>query len=85
MSAFIWLRAEEKPFERRTRCVPGDAAKLVDAGYRVVVEASDQRVIPLAEYAEIDTIEVNTRIDLAVVSGFLDVPLEYMKFIHPTY
>lgn len=51
MTATIWLRAEEKPFERRTPCVPQDAAKLVSAGYRVVVERSRQRAIAAEDYA----------------------------------
>ncbi|MEM8646615.1 MAG: saccharopine dehydrogenase [Pseudomonadota bacterium] len=50
MTLTIWLRAEEKPFERRTPCVPGDAAKLVSAGMRVVVERSGQRAIPAEDY-----------------------------------
>lgn len=53
MSTLVWLRAEEKPFERRTPCVPGDAAKLIAAGYRVVVEASDQRIIDLEAYTQV--------------------------------
>lgn len=53
MTTTIWLRAEEKPFERRTPCVPRDAARLVAAGYRVVVETSDQRIIPAEAYADV--------------------------------
>ncbi len=51
MSTTIWLRAEEKPFERRTPCVPRDAAKLLEAGFKVVVEASDQRAVSIDAYA----------------------------------
>ena len=50
MTVTIWLRAEEKPFERRTPCVPGDAAKLVAAGFKVVVEQSGQRALPAEAY-----------------------------------
>lgn len=51
MTTTIWLRAEDKPFERRTPCVPGDAAKLIAAGYKVVVETSDQRAMATEAYA----------------------------------
>ncbi len=53
MSTTIWLRAEDKPFERRTPCVPGDAAKLIAAGFKVVVETSAQRAIATDAYAAV--------------------------------
>ena len=52
MTTTIWLRAEEKAFERRTPVVPADAAKLVAAGFRVVVEASEQRAFSEEDYAQ---------------------------------
>ncbi len=52
MTTTIWLRAEEKPFERRTPVVPSDASKLVQAGFDVVAEASDQRAINEEQYAD---------------------------------
>ncbi len=40
---------------------------------------------PLAKYTEIDTVQVSKRVDLAVVSRFLNIPIEYLTFINPTY
>ena len=42
-------------------------------------------VEPLAKYKEIDTLHVHERVDLAVVSRFLNISLEYLRFINPTY
>ncbi len=42
-TTIIWLRAESKPHERRTPLAPDDAGRLVDAGYRLVVERSSMR------------------------------------------
>lgn len=50
MATKIWLRAEEKAFERRTPLVPADAGKLIEAGYDLVVEDSDLRAFPLTDY-----------------------------------
>lgn len=46
----IWLRAECKPHERRTPLAPEDARRLVDAGYRLVVERSSMRCFDDDEY-----------------------------------
>lgn len=46
----LWLRAEERPHEARTGLTPQGARALIDAGFRVTVEASDQRIIPLEPY-----------------------------------
>lgn len=48
----IWIRAEMKANERRAPVAPGDAAKLIAAGYDVVVEESPARAIPTTAYAE---------------------------------
>lgn len=46
----LWLRAEHRPDEARTGLTPAGAAALIARGFRVTVEASPQRIIPLADY-----------------------------------
>lgn len=47
----VWIRSEVRGTERRAPVVPDDVAMLVDAGLRVTVEDSDQRIFPADEYA----------------------------------
>lgn len=47
----IWVRAESRPHEERVGLTPQGAASLLAAGYRVTVEESSQRIIPIADYA----------------------------------
>lgn len=51
MSMVIWLRAETKANEHRTPLTPSDAAKLVDSGFQLFVEESEQRTFPDSAYA----------------------------------
>lgn len=51
MPVHLWLRHEARPTERRAPVVPSDARRLVEAGLRVTVEESPQRVFPIEEYA----------------------------------
>ena len=46
----IWMRAEEKPNERRSPIAPGDAGKLIAAGYGVHVEDDPARAHAAAAY-----------------------------------
>ncbi|MEV5436879.1 saccharopine dehydrogenase [Streptomyces sp. NPDC052682] len=46
----LWLRHEARSTERRTPIVPSDARRLVEAGVRVTVEESPQRIFPVEEY-----------------------------------
>jgi saccharopine dehydrogenase (NAD+, L-lysine-forming) len=46
----IWIRSESRPDERRTVLVPAHAKALVDAGYKVYVEKSQQRIFTDGEY-----------------------------------
>ncbi|MEM7393546.1 MAG: saccharopine dehydrogenase, partial [Verrucomicrobiota bacterium] len=47
----IWLRNESKPFEQRTPLTPADAATLVKAGIKLIVEHSDTRIFSDNDYA----------------------------------
>ncbi|MFG1493462.1 saccharopine dehydrogenase [Halobacteriovorax sp. ZH4_bin.1] len=49
----VWLRDEDKAFEKRTPLTPENAKKLIDAGYKVVVEKSNDRIFPIEEYRSI--------------------------------
>ena len=46
----IWIRAENKAQERRVALVPVDAARLIEKGFKVSIEESTQRAIPVSEY-----------------------------------
>lgn len=46
----IWLRAETRPNEERVGLTPEGAATLIAAGFRVTVEESPHRAIPLQGY-----------------------------------
>lgn len=47
----IWVRAESRAHEERVGLTPQGASKLIAAGYRVTVEESRQRILPIADYA----------------------------------
>lgn len=49
----IWLRDEDKEFEKRTPLTPENAQKLINAGYKVIVEKSNDRIFPIEEYEKI--------------------------------
>ena len=63
----LWIRCEARASERRTPVVPVDVRRLVDAGLRVTVEESPQRVFPLEEYAEAGA-------DVAPAQSWVDAP-----------
>ena len=46
----IWLRAETKAQEQRTALPPSNAKKLIDAGYKVTVEKSNQSIFNDDDY-----------------------------------
>jgi saccharopine dehydrogenase (NAD+, L-lysine forming) len=46
----LWLRHEARTTERRTPVVPDDARRLTEAGVRLTVEESPQRIFPVEEY-----------------------------------
>ncbi len=47
----LWIRSESRGTERRAPVVPADVPLLLDAGFRVSVEESAQRVFAVEEYA----------------------------------
>lgn len=49
----LWVRAESRDNEERVGITPQGAAKLIAAGFRVTVEESTQRILPLADYVAV--------------------------------
>ena len=47
----IWVRSEQRQQEKRVAITPTGVSKLRDAGFRVTVENSPERVIPISQYA----------------------------------
>jgi len=47
----LWLRAESRDNEERVGLTPEGAAALIARGFRVTVEQSPRRVLPVADYA----------------------------------
>lgn len=48
----LWVRSESRAHEERVGLTPQGAAKLIAAGFRVTVEESAQRILPIADYAD---------------------------------
>ncbi len=75
----LWIRAEARPTEQRVPIVPADAAKLVQDGFRVTVEESPTRVVPIEEYVAVgcETAPTGSWVDApegAVVVGIKELP-----------
>jgi saccharopine dehydrogenase (NAD+, L-lysine forming) len=47
----LWVRSESRPHEQRVGLTPQGARALIAAGFSVTVEDSQQRIIPIADYA----------------------------------
>jgi saccharopine dehydrogenase (NAD+, L-lysine-forming) len=53
MSVHLWVRAEQRPNEERVGLMPDGAAALIAAGFRVTVEESRARAVPLQGYVDV--------------------------------
>ena len=49
----LWVRAEQRAHEKRVGITPEGAMALINAGMKVSVEESSQRIIPIADYADV--------------------------------
>ena len=49
----LWVRAETRAHEERVGLIPAGAKTLLDAGFQVTVENSDQRAIPIGGYGDV--------------------------------
>jgi len=83
----IWLRAETKPDEERTALSPTNAQALVDAGFNVTVEQSDQSIFDIGLYQQTGiTIApagswINAPKD-AIILGLKELPEDDFPLIH---
>lgn len=50
MNISLHLRAETKPFEARTALTPANTKKLLDKGFKIYVEESEQSIFHINEY-----------------------------------
>ena len=69
----IWVRAENRAHEERVGVTPQGVAKLIAAGFRVTVEESRQRILPISEYAA-------TGCEIAPESAWPDAPSDAIIF-----
>lgn len=81
MSAHVWIRHESRAYERRVPIVPEDARRLVDAGMRVTLETSPQRIIGPGEYrdAGVEITDPGSWVDApddAYILGLKELPEE---------
>lgn len=73
MSVHLWVRAEQRPNEERVGLMPDGAAALIAAGFRVTVEESRARAVPLAGY-------VAAGCDVAPEGSWPDAPSDAIVF-----
>lgn len=83
----IWLRAETKPYERRTPLTPQGAAELVNAGFKVTVERSDDSIFTEDQYRQADCqiVEQGTWQNAdkdAIILGLKELPEATHPLIH---
>lgn len=69
----IWVRSESRSHEERVGVTSQGAAKLIAAGYRVTVEQSTQRILPIADYAALGC-------DIAPEFSWVDAPDDAIIF-----
>lgn len=83
----VWLRAETKPFERRTPLLPHHAGILVKNGHQVTIESSDLRIFSDNEYSDhgCDIISAGEWInapDEAFILGIKELPCQKFSLKH---
>ena len=83
----LWVRAEQRDNERRVGLTPEGARALLDAGLRVTVEASGDRIIPMQEYVDagVEVAAENswpTAPNDAVIFGLKELPEDGTKLPH---
>ena len=83
----LWLRAETKPFEKRTPLTPQHASALIAQGVNITVERSPDRIFPDADYeqAECSLTEGGSWRDApltAYILGTKELPREKIPLRH---
>ena len=69
----LWVRAEQRPNERRVGITPDGVRALVAAGLSVTVEESTDRIIPIQGYADAGAV-------IASQNSWPDAPREAVVF-----
>lgn len=69
----LWVRAEERENERRVGLTPEGAEALLEAGFRVTVEQSPARIIPIERYAE-------TGAEIAAPGSWREAPVDALIY-----
>ncbi|MDX8349972.1 saccharopine dehydrogenase [Cognatiyoonia sp. IB215446] len=69
----LWVRSEARAHEERVGLTPQGVAKLIAAGFRVTVEESAQRILPIADYA-------STGCEVAPEFSWVDAPDDAIIF-----
>ena len=83
----LWLRAEERPDEARTGLMPEGAAELIARGFRITVEESPTRAVPLQPYLDAGCAAApagswRTAPPEAIVFGLKELPEEAVPLVH---
>ena len=73
ITSHLWVRAEQRDNESRVGLMPSGAAALIEAGFKVTVEASDSRAIATHDYADVGC-------DIAASGTWVDAPQEAIIF-----
>ncbi len=87
MQSHLWVRAEQRDYEQRVGLTPLGAKSLIDAGYRVTVEHSSCRAIPIDGYREIGC-EIAAENSWpqapgdAIVFGLKELPEDGSRLVH---
>ena len=69
----LWVRAEERENERRVGLVPEGIEALLERGYRVTVEESPDRILPIEPYREVGA-------EIAPRGSWRDAPVEALIY-----
>lgn len=69
----LWVRAESRDDEARVGVTPHGVAQLLAAGVQITVEDSDQRAVPIADYAA-------TGCAIAAQGAWVDAPRDALIF-----
>ena len=69
----LWVRAEQRPFEERVGITATGAKALLDAGFRVTVEHSARRALPIEAYRA-------AGVELAPENSWPDAPHDALIF-----
>ena len=81
----IWIRAEERPNERRVAVTPSGMTELIQAGFRVTLEEDPTRAIPLADYPACSLAATGSWRNApkdAIILGLKELPEDDSPLVH---